>query len=109
MAAKCPYRSQRGVGDGPAKCTWFPGTEEQSPHPHVPFTPEPLICDSILDHVGNTPLVRLNSVTKGLKCEVLAKCEFFNAGGSVKDRIGKVKHVKVYSIIYSKFVQEDGS
>lgn len=50
---------------------------------------EPKICDTILDHVGNTPLVRLNRVTEGLECDVLAKCEFFNAGGSVKDRIGK--------------------
>ena len=55
---------------------------------------EPKICSTILDHVGNTPLVRLNRIGKseadgGLECEVLAKCEFFNAGGSVKDRIGK--------------------
>jgi cystathionine beta-synthase len=43
-----------------------------------------------LHHIGNTPLVRINSIAKaaGLKCELLAKCEFFNAGGSVKDRIG---------------------
>lgn len=47
--------------------------------------------DTILDAIGHTPLVRLNHITKaeGLKCEILAKCEFFNAGGSVKDRIGK--------------------
>lgn len=39
--------------------------------------------------VGQTPLVRLNKIPKeeGLKCEMLAKCEFFNPGGSVKDRI----------------------
>jgi cystathionine beta-synthase len=47
------------------------------------------ICDSILDAIGDTPLVRLNKVTSNLKCTVLAKCEFLNAGGSVKDRIGK--------------------
>jgi len=47
------------------------------------------ICDSILDVIGHTPLVRLNSVAKHLPCEVLVKCEFFNAGGSVKDRIGR--------------------
>lgn len=49
------------------------------------------ICDSVLDAIGDTPLVRLNKVTSGanVKCTVLAKCEFFNAGGSVKDRIGK--------------------
>lgn len=52
---------------------------------------EPKICDTILDHVGNTPLVRINKIAKdeGVECEILAKCEFFNAGGSVKDRIGK--------------------
>jgi cystathionine beta-synthase len=37
--------------------------------------------------VGNTPLVRLNNVTAGLQATVLAKVEYFNPGGSVKDRI----------------------
>src|SRR5918999_1578296 len=37
--------------------------------------------------VGNTPLVRLNNVTKGIRATVLAKVEYFNPGGSVKDRI----------------------
>jgi cystathionine beta-synthase len=37
--------------------------------------------------VGNTPLVRLNSVTEGITATVLAKVEYFNPGGSVKDRI----------------------
>jgi len=58
------------------------------------WSTEPKICANILDHVGNTPLVRLNRIGKeekdgGLECEILVKCEFFNAGGSVKDRIGK--------------------
>ena len=44
--------------------------------------------DNILQTIGDTPLVRLNSVTTGLPCTVLAKLEFFNPGGSVKDRIG---------------------
>jgi len=47
-----------------------------------------MILDSILDAVGHTPMVRLKHVTKGLPCELLAKCEFMNPGGSVKDRIG---------------------
>jgi cystathionine beta-synthase len=46
------------------------------------------VHDSILDLVGNTPLVRLNALTKGLKATVLAKLEQLNPGGSVKDRIG---------------------
>ena len=45
--------------------------------------------DNILGTVGQTPLVKLNSVTEGLPCTVLAKVEFFNPGGSVKDRIGQ--------------------
>ncbi|CAK4623675.1 hypothetical protein LEN26_020164 [Aphanomyces euteiches] len=51
----------------------------------------PAILPSILSHVGDTPLVRINKISAkaGLKCELLAKCEFFNAGGSVKDRIGR--------------------
>ena len=43
--------------------------------------------DSMISLVGNTPLVKLNSVTKGIKATVLAKVEYFNPGGSVKDRI----------------------
>ena len=46
------------------------------------------ILDSILDAVGHTPMVRLSRIAKGIPCEVLAKCEFMNPGGSVKDRIG---------------------
>eukprot|EP00511_Aplanochytrium_stocchinoi_P010796 CAMPEP_0204872144 /NCGR_PEP_ID=MMETSP1348-20121228/37432_1 /ASSEMBLY_ACC=CAM_ASM_000700 /TAXON_ID=215587 /ORGANISM="Aplanochytrium stocchinoi, Strain GSBS06" /LENGTH=495 /DNA_ID=CAMNT_0052026847 /DNA_START=61 /DNA_END=1545 /DNA_ORIENTATION=- len=48
------------------------------------------IMGTILENIGKTPLVRLNRIPKseGVECEVLAKCEFFNAGGSVKDRIG---------------------
>src|SRR5919108_3532778 len=44
--------------------------------------------ESILDLVGNTPLVRLHKVTAGLKPTILAKLEELNPGGSVKDRIG---------------------
>ena len=44
--------------------------------------------ENILATVGNTPLVRLNSVTKGLKPLVLAKLESFNPGRSNKDRVG---------------------
>ena len=44
--------------------------------------------DSILDTIGDTPLVRLLALGRDLPCTVLAKLEFFNPGGSVKDRIG---------------------
>jgi cystathionine beta-synthase len=46
------------------------------------------VKDSILDCVGNTPIVRLRKVTAGIRATVLAKLEFMNPGGSVKDRIG---------------------
>ncbi len=46
------------------------------------------IHDSILSAVGKTPVVRLSRMGRHLPCELLAKCEFMNPGGSVKDRIG---------------------
>lgn len=47
------------------------------------------IYDSILEAIGNTPMVRLRNVGRDTGCEILVKCEFLNAGGSVKDRIGR--------------------
>lgn len=44
------------------------------------------IHESILECIGNTPLVRLRRVTEGVKCKVVAKVEYLNPGGSVKDR-----------------------
>jgi cysteine synthase A len=46
------------------------------------------IADSVIDLVGNTPLVRINRLTKGCQAQVLAKLEFYSPGASVKDRIG---------------------
>ena len=43
--------------------------------------------NSIIDTIGHTPLVKLNSVTKGIKGTVLAKVEYFNPGNSMKDRM----------------------
>lgn len=49
------------------------------------------IKNTVLDCVGNTPLVRINNITKaeGIECEILVKCEFMNPAGSVKDRIAR--------------------
>ncbi|NBX75699.1 MAG: cystathionine beta-synthase [Proteobacteria bacterium] len=43
---------------------------------------------NILEAIGNTPIVKLNQVTRGVPGELYAKCEFMNPGGSIKDRIG---------------------
>ena len=46
------------------------------------------ICDTILDAIGNTPMVRINAITRGVvDAEVLAKLETFNPGNSTKDRM----------------------
>ncbi len=52
------------------------------------LAPREEIFDNVLAVVGGTPLVRLTKVTRGIRAEVLAKLEYLNPGGSVKDRIG---------------------
>lgn len=47
-----------------------------------------MIYPNILATIGHTPVVKINRVGHELDCELYAKCEFFNPGGSVKDRIG---------------------
>src|SRR5512135_1135891 len=44
--------------------------------------------ESVLETIGWTPLIRLNQVVDGARTPVYGKAEFFNPGGSVKDRIG---------------------
>ena len=48
-----------------------------------------MIYNNIVDTIGNTPLVRLNSFTDEFECNLFGKCEFMNPGGSTKDRIAK--------------------
>lgn len=45
------------------------------------------VCNNILEAIGNTPMIRLNKITKDLPCTVLAKVEYFNPGHSCKDRM----------------------
>ena len=47
-----------------------------------------MLLNSILETIGNTPIVRCNRIGSELDCTLYAKCEFLNAGGSLKDRIG---------------------
>jgi len=54
----------------------------------VTVPPGRKICDTILDAIGNTPLVRIHSITRGvIDADVLAKIETFNPGNSIKDRM----------------------
>ena len=46
-----------------------------------------MLLNNILEAIGHTPIVKLNKIGKALDCELYAKCEFLNPGGSVKDRI----------------------
>jgi cystathionine beta-synthase len=52
------------------------------------------IKNNILETIGNTPLIRLNKVTKELPCQVLAKVDYFNPGNSIKDRMA-IKMIEV--------------
>ena len=100
MTSKCPYaslaeyRGARPATDGPGKCTWYPGMSASEraadPHRHIPLAPRPKILESVLQAVGHTPCIRINSIGRGagLECELVGKCEYMSAGGSVKDRIG---------------------
>ena len=71
------------------------------------------ICEDLTRTVGNTPLVRLNRVTKGLQATVVAKVEYFNPLGSVKDRIGvamieaaeRAGHIKTIPSSWSRRVE----
>ena len=76
------------------ECKWKLGAKDndaQCPHLREKRDYSAKIKDSIVDCVGDTPMVRLNNITKaeGIECELLVKCEFLNPGGSVKDRIGR--------------------
>ncbi|KAH8272421.1 hypothetical protein KR026_007748 [Drosophila bipectinata] len=74
----------------PSRCKWHLGTTEKSPHTQRSIAHRQKITPNILEVIGMTPLVRLNHIpaSEGIECEMYAKCEFLNPGGSVKDRIG---------------------
>ncbi len=52
----------------------------------MPISLSPNIASSVLDAIGNTPLIRLHAASAATGCEILAKAEFMNPGQSVKDR-----------------------
>ena len=81
MRVRCPRRT-RALADT---------TKEAGEDPIIPRIDNSVltISDSVLNCIGATPLVRLDRLAKkyNLKCNLLAKLEYYNAGGSVKDRI----------------------
>ena len=60
------------AGAQPSHCTWKVGTTEPSPHVHQPTKRNDKILDSIIEHIGNTPVVRINRIgkTEGVKCDL---------------------------------------
>ncbi len=46
------------------------------------------IASDITELIGHTPLISLNRITENTEIKIIAKLEFFNPGGSIKDRIG---------------------
>ena len=48
-----------------------------------------MILKNILEFIGNTPIVQFNKIDNKINCNLFGKCEFFNSGGSVKDRIAR--------------------
>jgi len=79
--------------DAPSRCT-FTLNGDRSKCPHTlgdrQKSLRQKVYNNVLELIGDTPLVRVNRLAResGVKCNLLAKLEFLNAGGSVKDRIG---------------------
>lgn len=73
-----------------SKSLWGPEKLQGNYEPYEQYKPfSHKINNTILEAIGHTPLVKLNKITKteGIECEILAKCEYMNPGGSQKDRI----------------------
>ncbi|CAH2094604.1 unnamed protein product [Euphydryas editha] len=82
----------------------LPSLRKDSLHWKSPYAQK--LNNSILDFVGNTPLIKLNKIPKdhGLSCEIYAKCEYMNPGGSSKDRIALAMARDAES---GKYIHED--
>ncbi|CAG9768135.1 unnamed protein product [Ceutorhynchus assimilis] len=82
------------IPDAPRKCTWTEEARKKGaafPHTEQDWKMNNKIAPNVLNLIGNTPMVELNSIPKkaGLKCKIYAKLEYLNPGGSIKDRIAK--------------------
>ncbi|XP_030752761.1 cystathionine beta-synthase-like isoform X2 [Sitophilus oryzae] len=82
------------IPDATRQCTWTKDALKKGvfyPHSTQDWKRTEKIVPNVLSLIGNTPMVKLNSIPKkaGIKCNIYAKLEYFNPGGSVKDRIAK--------------------
>ncbi|XP_045480771.1 cystathionine beta-synthase-like [Harmonia axyridis] len=89
MNFRSPLNETAKTPNKASGCTWHRNGDIQSPHRKTEWKKSEKILPNILHSIGNTPMVRLSNLMKNsnLEYELLAKCEYFNPGGSVKDRI----------------------
>ncbi len=55
--------------------------------------PTCLVASNVLDSIGNTPLIRLRNASAETGCDIYARAEFLNPGGSIKDRVARHKDI----------------
>ena len=73
-------------------CKWsLNGPNTGCPHNMEETKHDSKIKNNVLDCIGNTPMIRVNNITKAenIECELLVKAEYLNPGGSIKDRIAR--------------------
>ncbi|CAH1110573.1 unnamed protein product [Psylliodes chrysocephalus] len=86
-----PLNDNFNPPDKKSTCTWHKNVDRlTTPHTTKDWRRTSKTLPNALAAIGNTPLIKLNKIpqAEGLKCDVYVKCEYFNPGGSVKDRIG---------------------
>lgn len=68
----CTATATSTVKEGPSHCTWSLNSSSKSPHTSIPIKRDWKIMNTILDNIGNTPLVKINNITakEGIKCEL---------------------------------------
>ncbi|KAG0051082.1 hypothetical protein BGZ83_004114 [Gryganskiella cystojenkinii] len=71
-------RRRSSIGESISKFIHFPKGKAEQEH---------LICDGVAGLIGNTPMMRIKSLSDATGCQILAKAEFLNPGGSTKDRV----------------------
>jgi cystathionine beta-synthase len=72
----------------------IPGTGPRATVPNPLYLYCMDIKNNILETIGNTPMIRLNKITRDFPCTVVAKVDYFNPGNSIKDRMA-VKMIEV--------------